>query len=112
MSVVKAGGSALARRTVRCRADAVHWRCPPPSALLAGRFKAETVARIRQALPIPTKPSIRPASIVRLRVETHLGLKMVKYVLSTEFIKDFRAVGPGQGGFREDPQFYGPEAAI
>jgi DMSO/TMAO reductase YedYZ molybdopterin-dependent catalytic subunit len=56
--------------------------------------------------------SIPHGAPCRLRVETQLGFKMVKYVLSMEFIEDFRAVGRGQGGFREDTQFYGPEAGI
>jgi sulfoxide reductase catalytic subunit YedY len=48
----------------------------------------------------------------RLRVETQLGFKMVKYLHSIEFIDDYRSVGRGQGGFREDTQFRGPEAGI
>jgi DMSO/TMAO reductase YedYZ molybdopterin-dependent catalytic subunit len=59
-----------------------------------------------EPLPIPH------GAPCRLRVETQLGFKMVKYVHTMEFIEDFRAVGRGQGGFREDTQFYGPEAGI
>ncbi len=59
-----------------------------------------------QPLPIPH------GAPCRLRVETQLGFKMVKYVRSIELVADYRAIGRGQGGFREDVQFYGPEAGI
>ncbi len=48
----------------------------------------------------------------RLRVETQLGFKMVKWVRSIELVEDYRQLGAGQGGYREDAQFYGPEAGI
>ncbi len=48
----------------------------------------------------------------RLRVETQLGFKMVKYLRSIELVADYRQLGDGQGGFREDTQFYGAEAGI
>jgi DMSO/TMAO reductase YedYZ molybdopterin-dependent catalytic subunit len=48
----------------------------------------------------------------RLRVETQLGFKMVKYLRSIELVDDYRQLGDGQGGYREDTQFYGPEAGI
>jgi hypothetical protein len=37
---------------------------------------------------------------------------MVKYIRRIEFIADYRSVGQGQGGWREDYQFYSPEAGI
>jgi sulfoxide reductase catalytic subunit YedY len=49
---------------------------------------------------------------LRLRVETQLGYKMVKYLRSIEFVEDYRQIGEGQGGFREDVQFYGTSAEI
>ena len=49
---------------------------------------------------------------LRLRVETQLGFMMVKYIQRIEFIADSRDVGSGQGGWREDYQFYSPEAGI
>jgi DMSO/TMAO reductase YedYZ molybdopterin-dependent catalytic subunit len=58
------------------------------------------------ALPIPH------GAPCRLRVETQLGFKMVKYLRSIELVQDYRQLGDGQGGFREDTQFYGSEAAI
>lgn len=48
----------------------------------------------------------------RVRVETQLGFKMVKFVRSIELVADYRAIGEGQGGFREDTQFYLSEAGI
>jgi methionine sulfoxide reductase catalytic subunit len=48
----------------------------------------------------------------RLRVETQLGFKMVKWVRSIELVEDYSMLGAGQGGYREDVQFYGPEAGI
>ena len=39
---------------------------------------------------------------LRLRVESIHGYKMVKYVHKIEWIKDYRAVGDGMGGTRED----------
>jgi DMSO/TMAO reductase YedYZ molybdopterin-dependent catalytic subunit len=49
---------------------------------------------------------------LRLRVETLLGYKMVKYLRSIEFVADYSNIGEGQGGFREDYQFYGTSAEI
>jgi sulfoxide reductase catalytic subunit YedY len=49
---------------------------------------------------------------LRLRVETQLGYKMVKYLRSVELIPDYRTVGEGQGGSREDAQFFGRGAEI
>jgi DMSO/TMAO reductase YedYZ molybdopterin-dependent catalytic subunit len=49
---------------------------------------------------------------LRLRVETQLGFMMVKYIRRIEFIADYRSIGQGQGGWREDHQFYSPEAGI
>jgi sulfoxide reductase catalytic subunit YedY len=49
---------------------------------------------------------------LRLRVETQLGYKMVKYLRSLELVADYSKVGDGQGGWREDIQFYGRGAEI
>jgi methionine sulfoxide reductase catalytic subunit len=49
---------------------------------------------------------------LRLRVETQLGYKMVKYLRSIELIADYRGIGEGQGGSREDTMFYGRGAEI
>jgi DMSO/TMAO reductase YedYZ molybdopterin-dependent catalytic subunit len=49
---------------------------------------------------------------LRLRVETLLGYKMVKYLRSIELVADYSTIGDGQGGFREDIQFYGRGAEV
>lgn len=49
---------------------------------------------------------------VRLRVETQLGYKMVKYLRSIELVTDYSHVGEGQGGYREDYQYYGKGAEV
>jgi hypothetical protein len=45
-------------------------------------------------------------------VETQLGYKMVKYLRTIELVADYRTIGEGQGGSREDAQFFGRGAEI
>lgn len=49
---------------------------------------------------------------LRLRVETLLGYKMVKYLHTIELVEDYKTVGEGHGGYREDFQYYGRGAEI
>ncbi len=49
---------------------------------------------------------------LRLRIETLLGYKMVKYLRSIELVSDYSTIGLGHGGFREDFQYYGRDAEI
>jgi methionine sulfoxide reductase catalytic subunit len=49
---------------------------------------------------------------IRLRVETQLGYKMVKWISSIEFANDYKDIGQGQGGHREDHMYYSPRADI
>ena len=49
---------------------------------------------------------------VRLRVETQLGFKMVKWVTGIELVADLTDIGAGMGGWREDQQFYARGAGI
>lgn len=49
---------------------------------------------------------------LRLRVETKLGFKMIKWLKSIELVEDYRTVGEGQGGYREDFEYYGTGAEI
>ena len=49
---------------------------------------------------------------LRLRCETQLGYKMVKWLKSIEFVDDYKHVGMGQGGHREDHMYYSPRAGI
>ncbi len=49
---------------------------------------------------------------VRLRIETQLGFKMVKWVVGIELVDDITSVGMGMGGWREDQQYYANAAGI
>ncbi len=49
---------------------------------------------------------------VRLRVETQLGFKMVKWLRAIEFTDDYRRIREGQGGSREDEKYYERDAGI
>jgi sulfoxide reductase catalytic subunit YedY len=49
---------------------------------------------------------------VRLRCETQLGYKMVKWLRSIELVEDYSKIGDGLGGYREDVQNYGVGASI
>jgi DMSO/TMAO reductase YedYZ molybdopterin-dependent catalytic subunit len=49
---------------------------------------------------------------VRLRAETQLGYKMVKWIKAIEFVEGYSKIGMGQGGWREDQQFYASSAGI
>jgi DMSO/TMAO reductase YedYZ molybdopterin-dependent catalytic subunit len=49
---------------------------------------------------------------LRLRAETQLGYKMVKWLKSIEFVGDYKGIGKGQGGHREDHMYYSPLAGI
>lgn len=49
---------------------------------------------------------------LRLRCERKLGYKMVKYIKSIEFVEDFRHIGEGRGGSREDNVMFDWEASI
>ncbi len=49
---------------------------------------------------------------LRLRVETELGFKMVKWLRTIEIVEDYRALGDGQGGSREDNMYYEQSVSI
>lgn len=49
---------------------------------------------------------------LRLRIETQLGFKMTKWVKGVEFTPGYRHIGMGQGGWREDQQYYANAAGI
>jgi methionine sulfoxide reductase catalytic subunit len=48
----------------------------------------------------------------RLRLETKVGYKMVKYLRWIELVSSLEQVGLGHGGFREDHQYYDKVASI
>ena len=56
--------------------------------------------------------SVPHGAPLRLRVETQLGFKMVKWLKSIEFVSDYKHIGMGQGGHREDHMYYGIGAGI
>lgn len=49
---------------------------------------------------------------LRLRMESKVGYKMIKWIESIEFIDSFENIGQGQGGYREDVQYFCPGAQI
>ncbi len=56
--------------------------------------------------------SVEHGAPLRLRVETQLGFKMVKWIREIEVVASFDEIGEGQGGWREDWQHYSREAGI
>jgi methionine sulfoxide reductase catalytic subunit len=56
--------------------------------------------------------SIPHGAPLRLRVETQLGFKMVKWLHAIELVESYGDVGEGQGGWREDFQHYSQDASI
>ena len=40
------------------------------------------------------------------------GFTFVKYIRAIEFIEDYTTIGQGQGGWREDYQYFSQEAGI
>jgi sulfoxide reductase catalytic subunit YedY len=56
--------------------------------------------------------SILHGAPLRLRVETQLGFKSVKWLRAIELVEQYGANGAGQGGWREDWQHYSQDASI
>ena len=56
--------------------------------------------------------NIEHGAPLRLRCERKLGYKMVKYIKSIEFVADFKDIGKGRGGYREDNVMFDWEASI
>lgn len=49
---------------------------------------------------------------LRLRIETQLGFKMTKWIKGIELTHGYTQIGMGQGGWREDQQYYANAAGI
>jgi DMSO/TMAO reductase YedYZ molybdopterin-dependent catalytic subunit/thiosulfate reductase cytochrome b subunit len=64
-----------------------------PQTILAYRMNGKTLP-IQNGAPL------------RLRMETKLGFKMVKWIRAVELVTDYQTIGLGQGGYREDYQFF------
>jgi DMSO/TMAO reductase YedYZ molybdopterin-dependent catalytic subunit/thiosulfate reductase cytochrome b subunit len=58
--------------------------------------------------PLP----VQHGAPVRLRVESQLGFKMTKWVRGIQLTRGYGHIGMGQGGWREDQQFYANAAGI
>jgi methionine sulfoxide reductase catalytic subunit len=58
--------------------------------------------------PLP----IEHGAPLRLRVESQLGFKMVKWIREISFVADYRDIGLGYGGWREDHSYYGRVVGI
>ena len=56
--------------------------------------------------------SVPHGAPLRLRIETQLGFKMVKWIRSIEFVSDYGNIGMGQGGHREYHMYYDISAEI
>jgi len=70
---------------------------------------AQTILALEMnGAPLP----IEHGAPVRLRVETQLGFKMVKWIGGIEFVAEIKHIGMGMGGWREDQQFYANAAGI
>jgi len=74
---------------------------------LAGRPQTILALEMNGA-PLP----IQHGAPLRLRVETQLGFKMVKWISAIELVDDYRSIGMGQGGWREDQMYYSTSAGI
>ncbi len=70
-----------------------------PQALLAFELNGE---------PLP----LQHGAPLRCRFETKLGFKMVKFLKAIEVVDDYRKVGGGMGGVREDEQQFDMGAEI
>ena len=49
---------------------------------------------------------------LRLRNETQLGFKQVKWIKGIEFVADYAEVGGGHGGYNQDHEFFGYRQSI
>jgi thiosulfate reductase cytochrome b subunit len=70
-----------------------------PQALLAYELNGESLP-LQHGAPL------------RVRFETKLGFKMVKFLRSIEVVEDYRKIGDGMGGVREDEQQFDMGAEI
>jgi sulfoxide reductase catalytic subunit YedY len=55
---------------------------------------------------------IQSGAPLRVRLETKLGFKMVKFLRSIDVVEDYHKIGGGMGGVREDEQQYDMGAEI
>ena len=72
------------------------------------RLPQTILAYEMNGVPLP----VAHGAPLRLRVEPKLGFKMVKFLRSIEVVADYRDVGEGMGGVREDHQQFDMGAEI
>ena len=77
-------------------------------ALEIGRHPQTILAYELNGEPLP----LQHGAPLRVRFETKLGFKMVKFVRRVEVVDDYRKVGDGMGGVREDEQQFDMGAEI
>lgn len=56
--------------------------------------------------------SVPHGAPLRVRLEVQLGFKMVKWLRAIQFVRDYREIGDGHGGWREDHAYYYQSVAI
>ena len=76
--------------------------------LLLAKHPQTILAYAMNGQPLP----IVHGAPLRLRVETLLGYKMVKYLHAIELVAEYETIGAGLGGSREDIRYYGRGAEI
>ena len=74
------------------------------------------MARLPQTI-LAYEMNYQPLSVphgapLRLRVETQVGFKMVKWLRTIEFVASYSGYGEGQGGSREDIQQFEPVVSV
>lgn len=122
-SIGKWGGVRLAELLDRCRplpeakyllfhsfgkhekSDQRYYECV---SLEIGRYPETILAYELNGEPLP----LQHGAPLRPRFETKLGFKMVKFLRSIEVVDDYRKIGDGMGGVREDKQQYDMGAEI
>ena len=81
-------------------------------------YDAQSLSNMRHELTILAyEMNGNPISVLhgaplRLRCESELGFKMVKWIAAIEFVHDYADLGAGQGGYNEDHEFYGYRVPI
>jgi DMSO/TMAO reductase YedYZ molybdopterin-dependent catalytic subunit len=74
------------------------------------------MARLPQTI-LAYEMNYQPLSVphgapLRLRVETQVGFKMVKWLRYIDFVENYSGYGDGEGGSREDIQNFEPVVSV
>ena len=72
------------------------------------RYKLTMLAYDMNGKPLPPDHG----APLRLRNETQLGFKQVKWIKGLEFVADFADIGGGYGGYHQDHEFFGYRQSI